>query len=84
MPAGTAGSAACTRWARLPRLPAPPLPAPTLPPTLLLAPAFLFSPPPSLIALGTPQVYDVLNADRIVVEKAALAYLNEWFGAAEQ
>ncbi|KAI7845278.1 hypothetical protein COHA_001121 [Chlorella ohadii] len=26
------------------------------------------------------QVYDVLNADRVIVEKAALAYLNEWFG----
>lgn len=31
-----------------------------------------------------PQVYDVLNADRIVVEKAALAYINEWFSAGEQ
>lgn len=30
------------------------------------------------------QVYDVLNADKIIVEKAALAYLNEWFGAGEQ
>jgi len=30
------------------------------------------------------QVYDVLNADRIVVEKAALAYINEWFSAGEQ
>lgn len=27
------------------------------------------------------QVYDVLNADRIIVEQAALAYINEWFGA---
>ena len=26
-----------------------------------------------------PQVYDVLNADRIVVEQSALAYLNKWF-----
>ncbi|KAI3424856.1 hypothetical protein D9Q98_008240 [Chlorella vulgaris] len=30
------------------------------------------------------QVYDVLNADRIVVEQGALAYMNEWFGAGEQ
>lgn len=30
------------------------------------------------------QVYDVLNADVIVVEKSALAYLNEWFGAADE
>jgi ribosomal protein L4 len=28
-------------------------------------------------------VYDVLNADVIVVEKSALAYLNEWFGGEE-
>jgi len=26
-------------------------------------------------------VYDVLNADRIIVEQGALAYINEWFGA---
>ena len=31
----------------------------------------------------TPQVYDVLNADRIVVEQSALAYLNEWFGESQ-
>ncbi|EFN52995.1 hypothetical protein CHLNCDRAFT_49059 [Chlorella variabilis] len=29
------------------------------------------------------QVYDVLNADRIVVEQSALAYLNEWFGESQ-
>ena len=27
------------------------------------------------------QVYDVLNADRIVIEEAALAYINEYYGA---
>jgi ribosomal protein L4 len=36
-------------------------------------------------ALSLPlQVYDVLNADRIVVEQAALAYINSWFGGGEQ
>jgi len=27
------------------------------------------------------QVYDVLAADRIVIEKSALAYINEFYGA---
>lgn len=35
-------------------------------------------PPPYRCVVS--QVYDVLNADRIVVEQAGLAYLNEWFG----
>ncbi len=39
-----------------------------------------FFPPP----LPYRQVYDVLNADKIVVEKGALAYINEWFGGEEQ
>lgn len=34
----------------------------------------------ALVLLASSQVYDVLNADRVIVEKAALAYLNEWFG----
>lgn len=30
------------------------------------------------------QVYDVLAADRIVIEKAALAYINEYYGASDE
>jgi large subunit ribosomal protein L4 len=30
------------------------------------------------------QIYDVLGSDRIVVEKSALAYLNEFYGGAEE
>ena len=37
------------------------------------------APPPALLW----QVYDVLNADHILVEQGALAYLNEWFGGEE-
>lgn len=48
---------------------------PARPPSLPFLPPF---------NLTSTQVYDVLNADRIVVEKSALAYLNEWFGANEQ
>jgi hypothetical protein len=39
-----------------------------------------WSPSASCPRTAVPQVYDVLNADRIVVEQSALAYLNEWFG----
>ena len=30
------------------------------------------------------QIYDVLSADRIIVEKSALAFLNEFYGASEE
>lgn len=32
-------------------------------------------------AVGGLSVYDVLRADKIVVEAGALAHLNEWYGA---
>lgn len=53
--------------------PTPPLPQLTHP--LSHLPTY----PPTI----HPQVYDVLNADKIVVEQSALAYINEWFGGAE-
>lgn len=71
-------------WAvLLRRAPADALPPPThnpsTPPAGCPHQPTTLPPPPRL-----PQVYDVLNADKIIVEKAALAYLNEWFGAGEQ
>ena len=48
------------------------------PAACLLSASPLPFPPPAA------QVYDVLNADVIVVEKSALAYLNEWFGGEEE
>lgn len=57
------------------------------PSALPAAARLLLGPParpahPSFPSSHSPsaQVYDVLNADRVIVEKAALAYLNEWFG----
>lgn len=33
---------------------------------------------------GAVQIYDVLRADKIVVEKGALDYINEFYGASQQ
>lgn len=48
---------------------------------VLTAPSFS---PPALFAANAVQVYDVLAADRIVIEKEALAYINEYYGGKEE
>lgn len=35
--------------------------------------------PPAVAAAGV-QIYDVLRADKIVVEKSALSYIQEFYG----